>query len=607
VAQMTQRIPEEKIEEVRKALDIVDVISEYVQLKKQGRNFVGLCPFHGEKTPSFSVSPEKQLYHCFGCGAGGNAFSFVMETEGISFIEAVEKLAAKANILLPELEGHEESKPEISHKMVTWVKAHELAAKLYHHILTASDEGKEAREYLRKRGFTKEMIDHFQVGYAPNSWDFLTGFLEKRLGESPESLAECGLLALREKDKKPYDRFRDRIMFPIWDRRGKLIAFGGRILSDGQPKYLNSQESKVFNKSEVLYFFHQARPMIRKKNESVLFEGYMDVISAWRAGIDNGIAAMGTALTDVQAKMIRRNADRVILCYDSDDAGVNATYKNAQILQRAGMEVVIAALPEGYDPDDYIREKGPDRFVQDIINRHITFTAFKFHYFRRGKNLQLEGDRLNYIEQIIEEISLLPRAVERDYYLRQLAEEFSLSLEALKQEQIDIIKKHQKKEKRQIYKAVQAKSVSSVKKMISAHEAAERELIALMLQSRSIADQVQKEIGGEFHYDDYQAIAAHIYSYYGEGYEPDPSHFIERVEDPKLRKITTSLAMKKVNIDLSEQEMDDYLKHIRQFPKKKEIEQLKIKQKQAEESLQFKEAALIAMEIVKINQELKQE
>lgn len=603
---LSQRIPEETIEKVRQALDIVDVISEYVQLKKQGRNFVGLCPFHGEKTPSFSVSPDKQLYHCFGCGAGGNVFSFVMESEGISFIESVEKLAERTNVSLPELDSKANGKPEVSDQMKRWFQGHELAAKLYHHVLTVSDEGREAREYLRKRGFTKEMIDKFQIGYAPNSWDFLSSFLDKR-SFSAEEMSECGLLGLRDFDNKPYDRFRGRIMFPIWDRRGNMIAFGGRVISDGHPKYLNSPESEVFNKSDVLYFFHKARSVMRKKNEAVLFEGYVDVISAWRAGIENGVASLGTALTESQAKMIRRNADKIILCYDSDNAGLNATYKNAQILESIGAQVVIGKLPEGDDPHDYIQRHGADQFVHEVISQHITFMAFKFDYFRRGKNLQHEGDRLNYIDQILKEISQLNRAIERDYYLRQLAEEFSLSLEALKQEQSTLLQAQQKKQKRQIHQAVQAKTLKETKKMLTAHENAERELIALMLQSRQVAEQVQKELGGDFHYDDYQAIAALIYSFYGEGFEPNPSHFIERIDDSQLRKKATELAMKKVNSDLSEQVLNDYLKQIRQFPKRKEIEQLKIKQKQAEEASDFNEAAKIAKLVLKLNLELKKQ
>ncbi|RKL68687.1 DNA primase [Salipaludibacillus neizhouensis] len=601
---MSQRIPDEKIEQVRQSLDIVDIVSEYVQLKKQGRNFQGLCPFHGEKTPSFSVSPDKQLYHCFGCGAGGNAFSFVMEIEDVSFIEAVEKLANKTDVTIPELDALSKTEESSDNKSKSWHEAHQLAAKLYHHVLTVSDEGKQAREYLRGRGFTKEVIDHFQIGYAPNSWEFLSRFLLKR-DFSMEEMEQAGLVGLRDSDSKAYDKFRDRIMFPIWDRQGKMVAFGGRVLNDGKPKYLNSPESQLFNKSDILYYFHQARPLMKKKSEAVLFEGYVDVISAWRAGIDNGIGGLGTALTENQAKMLRRNIDRIIICYDSDHAGMQATYKNGQLLRNVGLEVEVALLPDGDDPDDYIRKHGSKRFNQDVILQSVTFMSFIFEFYRKGKNLQQEGDRLTYIENILQEISQLSGAVERDHYLRKLADEFSLSLEALKQEQMGLMKVAEKKQKRQIHKAVQTRVAKEPKKLLPAHENAERELIALMLHSRSIADHVQKEIGGNFYIDDYQAIAALIYSYYGEGYDPNPSHFIERISDSDLRSKATSLAMKRVNHDLSEQELNDYLKQIHQFPKYREIDQLKIQQKKAEEMNNFGEAALIAMQIIKMKQELK--
>lgn len=604
VSLVNQRIPDEKIEQIRQSLDIVDIVSEYVQLKKQGRNFQGLCPFHGEKTPSFSVSPDKQLYHCFGCGAGGNAFSFVMEIEDVSFLEAVEKMANKTNITIPELDAMSKPDESSDNKSKRWYEAHQLAAKLYHHVLTVSDEGKQAREYLRGRGFTKEVIDHFQIGYAPNSWEFLSRFLLKR-DFSMEEMEEGGLVGLRDSDSKAYDKFRDRIMFPIWDRQGNMVAFGGRVLNDGKPKYLNSSESQLFNKSDILYYFHQARPLMKKKSEAVLFEGYVDVISAWRAGIDNGIGGLGTALTEKQAKMLRRNIDRIIICYDSDHAGMQATYKNGQLLRNVGLQVEVALLPDGDDPDDYIRKHGSKRFNQDVILQSVTFMSFIFEYYRKGKNLQQEGDRLTYIENILQEISQLSGAVERDLYLRKLADEFSLSLEALKQEQMGLVKVEQKKQKRQIHKAVQTRVAKETRKLLPAHENAERELIALMLHSRSIADRVQNEIGGNFYIDDYQAIAALIYSYYGEGYDPNPSHFIERISDGDLRRKATSLAMKKVNHDLSEQELNDYLKQIHQFPKYREIDQLKIKQKKAEEMTDFEEAALIAMKIIKMNQELK--
>ncbi|UCZ54513.1 DNA primase [Bacillus shivajii] len=603
---MSPRISEEKIEEIRKSVDIVDMISEYVQLKKQGRNFVGLCPFHGEKTPSFSVSPDKQLYHCFGCGAGGNVFSFLMELDGLSFIESVEKIANRTNVELPELESGQKDEDRYGEERKYWYKGHELAAKLYHHILSATDEGREAREYLRKRGFTKEVIDTFQIGYAPNSWDFLTTFLEKRQLPMNE-IVKSGLLAVREFDQKPFDRFRDRIMFPIWDRQGNIIAFGGRILKDGNPKYLNSPESEVFNKSQTLYSFHIARPSMRKKNEAILFEGYVDVTSAWRAGIDNGVATLGTALTEAQGKMLRRNVDKVIICYDSDNAGQEATFKNAQLLEQLGLNIRVAQLPDGNDPDDYIRENGSERFVQNIIGQSLTFMGFKFRFYRKGKNLNDEGDRMEYIQQVLTEISKLPRAVERDHYLRQLAEEFSLSLDALKQEQVQIYKSHIRKEKHdQNNRPLEKKmTVRPQKKLLSAHENAERILLAYMLQKREIADQVQEKIGGTFNIDEHQAIAAHLYSFYAEGYDSNLSFFIERLNDKELKQLATELAMMTLNEELSEQELNDYIKQIENYPKKIQINELKLEQKKAEESGQVEEAAKIAMDIIQLEQQLK--
>nr|WP_041808746.1 DNA primase [Evansella cellulosilytica] len=600
---MSLRVSEDIIEEIRKSIDIVDIISEYVQLKKQGKNFIGLCPFHGEKTPSFSVSPDKQLYHCFGCGAGGNVFSFIMETEGLPFLESVKKIADRMNMAIPELE-HVTDEATSKEDSITkiWHNAHALSAKLFHHVLTSTDEGKEARDYLRNRGFTKEVIDTFQIGYAPNSWDFLASFLEKRKFPMDE-MVKCGILSVREFDQKPYDRFRDRIIFPIWNNKGDMIAFGGRILSEGNPKYLNSPESSIFNKSETLYYFHKARPSIRKKNEAILFEGYVDVISAWKAGVDNGVASLGTALSTTQAKMLRRLTDHVILCYDSDNAGQNATMKNAAILSEAGLQVRVAILPDGMDPDDYIQKMGVDRFNKDVIGQSLTLMGFKFQYYRRGKNLKDDGERMTYIHQMIEEVSKLSHAVERDHYLRRLSEEFSLSLEALKQQQIQVYK--QSKGKNEERKVVHSNFSKQQKRLLLAYENAERILIAHMLKNNSVANQVQRKVGGAFNIDEYQAIAAHLFSYYADGFEPNPSSFIEYLEDDKLKRITSELAMMTITEEMSEQELADYIKQIKNYPKRLEVEKLKVERKKLEEAEEYVEAAKIAMEIIKIEQDIK--
>ncbi|WP_209123022.1 DNA primase [Alkalihalobacillus sp. BA299] len=601
---MGYRIPEEKIEEVRKSADIVEVINEYVQLKKQGRNYIGLCPFHGEKTPSFSVSPDKQLYHCFGCGAGGNVFSFLMELEGLSFIEAVAMLGKKTNIDIPNI-NRDKSK---SNDQSVIEAAHELAMKFYHHILLKSDMGAIGLNYLEQRGFTKEMIKTFQLGFAPNHWDSLTSLLEKR-GFNLKTIEKAGLLSVREFDGKLFDRFRNRVMFPIWDGQGNVIAFGGRIIDDGKPKYLNSPETILFNKSRTLYGIHLARPSIRKLNQAVLFEGYVDVISAWGAGILNGIATLGTALTEEQAKVIRRNAETVILCYDSDEAGIQATSRAASILIQAGCYVKVALLPEGQDPDDYIRVHGGEQFKRDIIDGSLTLMSFKMQYLRRGKNLLDEGERMRYIEEVLNEISDLPRAIERDHYLRQLASEFSLSLDALKQEQYRMFREKRDKGGQQktarSFVEVKKHRGFEQKKLLPAYHNAERILLAHMMKNAEIAATVQEKVGGAFNIDEYHAIVAHLFAYYGEGYEPNPSFFIERLADEKLRRVAAEVAMLDISDDLSDQELSDYIKKIETYPKWVEIEQKEKEKKEAEKQNDVLLAAQIAMEIIRMKQDLK--
>ncbi|MBM7097092.1 DNA primase [Bacillus sp. H-16] len=600
---MSMRIPQEKIEEIRKSQDIVDVIGDYVQLKKQGRNMSGLCPFHGEKTPSFSVSPDKQLYHCFGCGAGGNVFSFIMEIEGVSFVESVGKLAERAGIPLPEAPGQTPENSKEQRRTRYWVEAHKLAAKLYQHVLLQTDEGKEAKQYLEERGFDEETIKEFQLGFAPDSWDFLTSFLSKR-NYNMDEMIEAGLLARRDFDGKPFDRFRGRIMFPIWDRKGQTVGFSGRVLGSGHPKYMNSPESDLFNKSQLLYAFNRARPSIRKKNEVILFEGYADVISAYRVGIDNGVASMGTALTDRQIKMLKRNADKAVLCFDFDDAGQNATYKNAEMLESAGMNVRVAKLEEGLDPDDYINRHGGKKFKEEVLEGSLTLMGFKFRYFRKGLNLQDEGDQIEYVEKMLSEVSKLNRAVERDHYIRQLAEEFNLSLDALKQELIQIYKRRKKGRKDEPAERKPERkrlSVQAGKRLLPAYANAERFLLAHMLQDAEVAFRVQEKLGASFNIDDYHAIAAHLYSYYGEGHL-SLAGFIEQLSDEGLKRTVSELAMMTINVELSEQELNDYIKQILNYPKRLEIERMKQEMKTSRDP---NEAAVIAKKISEMEQQLK--
>src|SRR5699024_5846232 len=342
VVQMPYKIPDDIIEKIRKSNDIVEVVGEYVQLKKQGRNFFGLCPFHGEKTPSFSVTPEKQIFHCFGCGKGGNVITFLMEMEDYSFYEALAFLANRAGVEIPE--AFSQKGQVNSGEYSDILSAHNWLAKLYHHLLKHAKDGEEGYQYIKDRAIRDETIDVFQLGFAPNVKDFTAEFLAKK-GFHRQELVKAGLLSIQE-DNSVTDRFRGRVIFPIRNHLGKTIAFAGRSMTNHDPKYLNSPEYELFQKGKMLYNFDLAKKHIRKKNEAVLFEGYMDVISAWQAGVKNGVATMGTSLTEFQARLLRRYVDTIILCYDADRAGQDATYKAAKLLRQAGCRVKVANLKD---------------------------------------------------------------------------------------------------------------------------------------------------------------------------------------------------------------------------------------------------------------------
>ncbi|MCA1031782.1 DNA primase [Bacillus timonensis] len=598
------RIPEETIEKIRQTIDIVDVISEYVQLKKQGRNYFGLCPFHGENSPSFSVSPDKQIYHCFGCGAGGNAFSFLMEIEGHTFTHAVKALAEKVNIELPNIATDQQTskKQKESQRMID---AHELLKKFYHHLLINTKEGQHALDYLLNRGFTKEVIEKFEIGYALDSWEFASKLLVKR-GFDIQQMERAGLVIQRESGNAYFDRFRNRIMFPILDHQGKTIAFSGRVLDrSGEPKYLNSPETIIFNKSKVIYNFNHARLHIRKSQQAILFEGFADVIAADRAGFPQSIATMGTSLTEEQAKIIRRNVESVVICYDSDSAGIEAAMRAANILTNAGCYVSIAVMTDGLDPDDYIKKYGADSFRNDVIGASLTPMAFKMRYLRRGKNLQDEGQRIRYIEEVLREISSLDKAVERDHYLRQLSSEFSLSLDALKQQQLQIYRAERNKKDNASEKRNNiARQPILTKKLMPAFQKAERLLIAHMLRNKDIVIKVQDALQGNFNIEEHRAIITYLYAFYEEGNEPDISAFINRLSDENLKRIVTDIAMMSLQDEILEPELSDYIKQVLKQQKLSMIREKEKDKQEAERQKDYVKAATIAMEILHMRRAL---
>ncbi|WP_186575759.1 DNA primase [Aquibacillus kalidii] len=602
---MPYQIPEETIEQIRRSNDIVDIVGEYVQLKKQGRNYFGLCPFHSEKSPSFSVTQDKQIFHCFGCGKGGNVVTFVMEVEGFSFYQAIQFLAEKSGQELPDSVSNEEDNlTKDSHDSL---KAYEWLTKLYHHLLRHTKEGKEGLSYLKERGFTDEIIDTFQLGFAPNTKDFIAQFLEKK-GFHKQNMVKAGVLTINDQNEF-LDRFRGRVIFPIRNHIGKSVGFGGRTISDQKPKYLNSPESELFQKGKLLYNFDLARSTIRKEEIAVLFEGYVDVISAYKAGVLNGVATLGTSITDSQAKLLRRYVDTVIICYDADNAGINATYKAAKLLKKVGCNVKVAQLPIGYDPDEYISSYGADRFKNEVIQASDTYMKFMMKYLRKDYNLNLEGDRIQYVEHVIDEIALMERPIEREHYLRELANEFELSIETLTQEiqsrRQKIVGK-QDNPKQNSHTKVIKDFRQSTKKLMPAYHNAERQLLAYMIHDGSIADKVKDELGASFNIDEHKVIVTHLYAFYEEGNDPNVSHFIETLHQTTVQGTVVQLAMIPVQQDISDKEINDYIRIIlSEQSDHAKIRSLRAEQKLAEQQNDPVKAAQIGMEILEIQKRIK--
>lgn len=603
-------ISEEILETVRNHHDIVDVIGQRVTLKKSGRNFLGICPFHSEKTPSFSVSQEKQIFHCFGCGAGGDVIKFIMDYESLDFRETVQHLADEAGLNVPVINQQVSQDPNDQLKQQIY-QANELASKLYHYMLLETNHGKEAFNYLQKRGFSRELIEIFNIGYSPPAWDTVKSFLLKR-GFSLELIEQSGLI-IKSEDGNTFDRFRNRIIFPITDAGGRIIAFGGRVLDDNLPKYLNSPESIVFNKSKTLYNLFLAKKEIRKKRQAILFEGYIDIISVYKAGVHNGVATLGTSLTEEQVKLLKRYTEEVIICFDSDLAGQKATFKAIDILHQTGLRTKVLQLPQGQDPDDYITKHGVESFNKDILTASITATTFKLQFMRRDYSLNDQTERIKYITKALDVIADLEHAIEREHYLKDLSEEFQLSLQSLKNDMNQIYHlKRKKKEKTRDNLTFKwnnsinnGNHVGRVKPLYPAYYNAERQLVCLMIRDKDIATRVQEEIGSEFHVEDFAVLAAYLYSYYGRESISDINRFISSIEDQKYSQLATKLAMLEINEDASELELDDYIKQVKRYNLDLEIKKKREEQLKAERNQDLAKSLEIGQRIIELRNQLR--
>lgn len=416
----------ELFQEIKEKNDIVSVISEYVSLKRSGRSLLGLCPFHNEKTASFNVNQDKQFFYCFGCGTGGDVFSFIMKIENLEFIEAAKRLAERAGISWQELTIYSEA----DRQKDIYFKINKLAAALYSQYLLKTNFGDQARKYLTKRGIKAELWQKFNLGYAPPSWHNLTDVIRKK-GFPLQHAETLGLIAMGENGY--YDRFRDRIIFPITDSQGRIVGFGGRVMEQGEPKYLNSPENILFHKGRFLYGLSCAKDSIRRIKRAMIVEGYMDVIQAHQGGFTQTVASLGTALTKDQAKLIKRFTSEVILAYDADTAGQNATLRGMEILQEAGLTVRVLNLPTGFDPDSYIKEKGAAQF-EKIINDAPGLIDFKIKLILNKHDLTSFQGKSLAVEEIIPCLSAVESDVAREHYIRQIARETGFSENAIQLE-----------------------------------------------------------------------------------------------------------------------------------------------------------------------------
>ena len=417
------RYSEELIEEIRSSNDIVDVISQYVILKRSGRNFFGLCPFHKEKSPSFSVSPDKQIFHCFGCGVGGNVIHFVSKIENLNFIETLQLLANRANINLPTLDTSYQDNKKAALKAKVY-EINEITAKFYHENLY-KPTSKEAQEYIKKRKLDNRTLKSFLIGYS-GTFDELYKLLKQK-GFSEEEILASSLVNKTENGVF-IDRFRKRLMIPIQDATGKFIAFGGRVLDDSKPKYINSPENIVYSKGRNLFGLNIAKKGDTKK--IIIVEGYMDAISLYQRGITNVVASLGTALTEQQGRLLRKNSEQVIIGYDADGAGQAATLRGMEILQNMGCDIRVLQIYGAKDPDEFVIKYGPERF-QKCVDSAISLVEFKVKILKQNLNLENVNDKIKFLNETAKILAKVDNSIEQEVYIDRISSDYGVSKEAI--------------------------------------------------------------------------------------------------------------------------------------------------------------------------------
>ena len=595
---MALRVPDHIIDEVRQRNDIVEIVSEFVPLKKRGKNFFGICPFHQEKAPSFSVNQEKQIFHCFGCGKGGNVFTFLMEYEKLSFWEALTYLAKRANVALPETGAAAGQQAETE----SLFQANQFAADYYHQVLLETKAGAQALAYLAGRGFSRETMTAFRLGYAPPGWENLLTVARKK-SIAPELLRRAGLVIPREKGEGYYDRFRHRVIFPIISLTGNVVAFGGRVLTDSEdlPKYINSPETPIFNKGKTLYGLFQAKNALREADRVIVVEGYTDLISLFQAGVQNVVASSGTAFTADHARLLARYTKNVVLLFDADAAGAEASLRGIETLLENGLDVDVVSLPAGADPDSFVREHGREATLE-LFQRADTFVEWIVRRAAEAEDLSTVKGMAQALEKIVAVVAKIRDEVKRSLWIRMVAERLAVDERVLHRAV---------SEARRSPQVVSGSSELTARNAPgkTADEASERGLLQLMLADHLFLRRAAREVNpDDFLNPDAREIAGLLFQSGEEDQPPDSASLIDRLRRPGARELISLLSMDEASVEEREKLFEGYVRFVKLRRVSKELDRVRQDLKKAQEQGREEDVApLMArfQELSRLKQDIK--
>ena len=591
------RYSDEILDEIKQSNDIVEVISQYIHLKRSGRNYFGICPFHNEKSPSLSVSPDKQIFHCFGCGVGGNVISFISKIEGVGFKEAIEILAEKANITLPTYADNVDTKKEELKAKV--YKVNSFAADFYHKRLYTPD-AKIGQEYVKKRKLNNETLESFKIGFS-GKFDELYKALKKE-GFQDEEILESGLV--NKNDKGMYiDRYRNRFMIPILDVRNRVIAFGGRVLDDSKPKYINSPENVVYSKGRNLFGLNVAKKGDTKK--LLIVEGYMDAISLHQRGITNVVASLGTALTPQQGWLLRRHAEQVILGFDSDGAGQTAILRAMEVMQNMGCDIRVLQMTGAKDPDEYVIKYGSARF-QKLLDDAISLIEFKIKVLSKDMNLENASDKIKFLNEIAKLISKIDNNMEREIYIEKISKGYNISKEAIYAEVNKLSYSNQKSEKvLEKDRAVIARKKQKDETHIS-EEIRKREntILAILINNIETYQMIKENISlDDFKDETNKLILKEIYIEL-EKDNPNVSSVLDHFEDEKIQNHLTEIMAEDYGITDNKKAIEEIIKKYEKEKLEKRRDEILLEEKQEKDQekkkLLGKELNDIILKLVKI-------